>query len=202
MSSWPLLLPTFALLPFFSFFPLRLLLLTHFRESPVCENLFPPIFWHSQKIYAKKIYFLQVNFIFLRKKADFLAFFLLFTASVRSRPPEPPAVPGVLVQRLYQGTGQWPAQFFQHPARKCALNSANQDFFSSIILTPHKNFAPKQFVPKKNGSKKLHPKFFAGQGKKKIDCNLVVQIHYPWGRAVQCHYKQNQELELFKTNIL
>ena len=26
---------------------LRLLLLTHFGESPVCENLFPPIFWHN-----------------------------------------------------------------------------------------------------------------------------------------------------------
>ena len=34
-------------------------------------------------------------FIFLRKKTDFRAFFLLFTASVRSRPPGPPAVPGV-----------------------------------------------------------------------------------------------------------
>ena len=33
-------------LSFFFFFSLRLLLLTHFGESPVCENLFPPIFWH------------------------------------------------------------------------------------------------------------------------------------------------------------
>ena len=31
-------------------------------------------------------------FIFLRKKADFRPFFLLFTANVRSRPPGPPAV--------------------------------------------------------------------------------------------------------------
>ena len=31
---------------FFSFF-LRFLLLTHFGESPVCENLFPPIFWNN-----------------------------------------------------------------------------------------------------------------------------------------------------------
>ena len=38
-------LPTFALSSFFLF--LRLLLLTHFQESPVRENLFPPIFWHN-----------------------------------------------------------------------------------------------------------------------------------------------------------
>ena len=29
------------------FLHLRLLLLTHYGESPVCENLFPPIFWHN-----------------------------------------------------------------------------------------------------------------------------------------------------------
>ena len=29
------------------FFSLRLLILTHFGESPMCENLFPPIFWHN-----------------------------------------------------------------------------------------------------------------------------------------------------------
>ena len=46
---------------FLSLFSLRLLLLTHFGESPVCENLFP-----------------QVIFIFLRKKEDFLAFFPTF----------------------------------------------------------------------------------------------------------------------------
>ena len=41
---WPLFLPSFS----FSFFLfLRLLLLTHFGESPVCENLFPPIFCHN-----------------------------------------------------------------------------------------------------------------------------------------------------------
>ena len=44
MRSWPLLLPSFSLSLLFS---LRLLLFTHFRESPVCENLFPPIFWHN-----------------------------------------------------------------------------------------------------------------------------------------------------------
>ena len=31
----------------FFFFFLRLLLFTHFGESPVRENLFPPIFWHN-----------------------------------------------------------------------------------------------------------------------------------------------------------
>ena len=39
----------------------------------------------------------NVILIFLRKKADFLAIFRLFTASVRSRPPGPSAVPGVLI---------------------------------------------------------------------------------------------------------
>ena len=43
--AWPLLLPSFSL--FYIFSLLRLLLLTHFGESPVCENLFPPIFWHN-----------------------------------------------------------------------------------------------------------------------------------------------------------
>ena len=32
---------------FFFFFLLRLLLFTHFGESPMRENLFPPIFWHN-----------------------------------------------------------------------------------------------------------------------------------------------------------
>ena len=38
---------------FFFLFLLRLLLFTHFGESPVRENLFPPVFWHNTKIYAK-----------------------------------------------------------------------------------------------------------------------------------------------------
>ena len=38
----------------FFFFFLRLVL-THFGESPVCENLFPPIIQHNQKICAKKM---------------------------------------------------------------------------------------------------------------------------------------------------
>ena len=42
--AWPLLLPSFRL--FFSL-SLRLLLLTHFGESPMCENMFPPIFLHN-----------------------------------------------------------------------------------------------------------------------------------------------------------
>ena len=33
--------------PFSLSFSLRLLLLTHFGETLVCENLFPPIFWHN-----------------------------------------------------------------------------------------------------------------------------------------------------------
>ena len=45
--SWPLFSPTFFFFSFFSFFFLRLLLLTHLGETPLSENLFPPIFWHD-----------------------------------------------------------------------------------------------------------------------------------------------------------
>ena len=38
---------TYFFLSFFLFLLLRLLLFTHFGESPVRENLFPPIFWHN-----------------------------------------------------------------------------------------------------------------------------------------------------------
>ena len=62
-----------------SFFSLRLLLLTHFRETPMCEIIFHPIFWHNQKIYAKKnIFFGKFYFIFLRKKGDFSDVFSAF----------------------------------------------------------------------------------------------------------------------------
>ena len=40
--AWPLLLPLFSL----SFFFLRLLLLTHFGETPMREIIFHPIFKH------------------------------------------------------------------------------------------------------------------------------------------------------------
>ena len=43
--AWPLLFPSFGL--FSLFFSLRLLLLTHFRESPVCEIIVHTIFWHN-----------------------------------------------------------------------------------------------------------------------------------------------------------
>ena len=41
-------------------------------------------------------------YLFLWKKADFQVFFRLFTASVWLRPPEPPAVPGVLYITIIQ----------------------------------------------------------------------------------------------------
>ena len=63
---------------FLSLSLLRLLLLTHFGESPMCEIIFHPIFWHNWKIYAKKKYFIWVNFIFLRKKCDFSDVFSAF----------------------------------------------------------------------------------------------------------------------------
>ena len=79
----PLLTLTFALLFFYflrpafghgclghpqslEYFSLRLLLLTHFGESPVCENSFPPIFWLED--ICKKIYIILGNFNFLMKK--------------------------------------------------------------------------------------------------------------------------------------
>ena len=43
--AWPLLLPLFSLSLLFFF--LRLLLLTHFGETPVCEIISTPIFWHN-----------------------------------------------------------------------------------------------------------------------------------------------------------
>ena len=47
-------------------FLFSLLLLTHFGKIPEVENLFPPIFWHTQKIYAKQIHFLNsIPFLFL-----------------------------------------------------------------------------------------------------------------------------------------
>ena len=45
-QSWPLFSPTFFFSLSFSFF-LQLLLFTCFGETPVAENLFPPIFWHN-----------------------------------------------------------------------------------------------------------------------------------------------------------
>ena len=57
----------FHLLFFLFFFFLRLLLFTHFGESPVRENLFPPIFWHNYKIYAKKIFVKVIFYLFTKK---------------------------------------------------------------------------------------------------------------------------------------
>ena len=93
--AWPLLLPLFSLSFFLSLslsvslspLFLRLLLFTNFGETPVCKIISPQIFWH--KINAKK------------NRANFL----LFTASVRSRPPGPPAVPGVLhLENIFRHT--------------------------------------------------------------------------------------------------
>ena len=79
------LLSTFALLSLFLFL-LRLFLLTHFRETHEAENLFSPIFWQSQKIYAKNVIFF----------------------SVCSRPPGPPLVIGVFesILKLFRLSSQ------------------------------------------------------------------------------------------------
>ena len=61
-------------------------------------------FFCKNKNYNKKIFFLHISSSYakifgetppIRKRTDFWAFFLLFTASVRSRPPGTPIVPGV-----------------------------------------------------------------------------------------------------------
>ena len=83
---------TYFLFSFF-FLLLRLLLFTHFGESPVRENLFPPIFWHNSKIYAKKYFFLGNFNSFYGKKLIFAHFFR--TASVWLRSLDQPLVPGV-----------------------------------------------------------------------------------------------------------
>ena len=89
---------------------------TYFCFSPTSGKLpsvkicFPQYFGITRR-YMQKKYLLGVNFIFLRKKGYFSDFFLLFTASVRSRPPGPPAVPGVLkyVQVvIFKGLGVGP----------------------------------------------------------------------------------------------
>ena len=54
--------------------------------------------------YIQKKYLFLVILILLRKKADIRAFFRHFTASVRSQPPGPPAVPGVLRQNSLTAT--------------------------------------------------------------------------------------------------
>ena len=51
------------------------LVLTHFRETPEAENLFPPIFWHNQKVNA--IFFLVI-LIFLEEKNLFSGVFSSF----------------------------------------------------------------------------------------------------------------------------
>ena len=45
----------FHLLSFFFLSFYAFLLFNHFGETPVRENLFPPIFWHNMKEYLKKI---------------------------------------------------------------------------------------------------------------------------------------------------
>ena len=58
MQSWPLLAQAalhappevayaMAIVIVSSFFSRHILLLTHFEETPVCEIIFAPIFWHN-----------------------------------------------------------------------------------------------------------------------------------------------------------
>ena len=67
---------TIVSLFFLFFFLLRLLLLTHFKETPMCENLCPPIFWYRRYMQQKN--FKKSNCYFFTKKTDFRAFFSTF----------------------------------------------------------------------------------------------------------------------------
>ena len=85
MRSWPLLLPTFALLSL-SPLLLRLLLFIHLGKLPRLKICFPRYFGITRRYMQKK---------FLLGYFYFLVFSQLFTASVQSRSPGPPAFPGV-----------------------------------------------------------------------------------------------------------
>ena len=78
---------------FLFLFLLRLLLFTHFGESPVCEYLFPPIFWQ------KKIFFFG-NFFSPRKKGHFRAIFRYGQRSVAEPGPTPSSW-SILAMYLY-----------------------------------------------------------------------------------------------------
>ena len=103
MHSWPLLLPTFALLSsFLSFF---LFLSPSFAFDPLqgisrgWKFVTPNILEKLEDICKKN---LGDFYIFSRKKNDFLGFLLLFKASIWSRPPGPPAAPGVFIIHFNQ----------------------------------------------------------------------------------------------------
>ena len=91
--AWPLLSPSFGLLSFFfsspsfAFHPLR-------GNSHVRNN-FTQYFGITRRYMQKKNIFGGKFYFFKKKRCFFPAVFLLFMASVRSRPPGPPAVPGV-----------------------------------------------------------------------------------------------------------
>ena len=95
VHSWPLLLPSFSLsLLFLSYIFLRLLLLTHFGETPRVWKFVPQYFGITRRYIQKKNLF-----EFCYKKNDFL-----FTASVRSWRPGPPLVPGLFTDFLVQAS--------------------------------------------------------------------------------------------------
>ena len=69
------------------------------KKKQIFERFFDflrPAFGHGHLGHPQSLEYLG-NFYFFTKKNDFRAIFRLFTASVWSRPPGPPAVPGVLI---------------------------------------------------------------------------------------------------------
>ena len=80
----------------------------------------------------QKKYFFWENFIFLRKKGDFSDVFLLFMASVRSRPPGPPAVPGVF---SYCFLSMFCNNLNNVNAHACSLLPINSGGYSAVLPT-------------------------------------------------------------------
>ena len=66
---------------FLSFFFLRLLLLTHFRETPVCEIISPQYFGITRRYMQKKIFF-GGKFYFLKKKRWFFRPFFCWVCNL------------------------------------------------------------------------------------------------------------------------
>ena len=62
-------------------------------KLPRLKICFPQYFGITRRCLQKKCDFYFV----MAKKADFRAFFLLFTANIQSPPPGPPLVPGVFI---------------------------------------------------------------------------------------------------------
>ena len=83
--------------------------------------------------YVKKII---VSFFSFLMKADFRVFFLLFMASIRSRPPGPPAVPGVLLSTFcIHSNLKFYLTLCQEFIAKCFMNISEGGEVETFILS-------------------------------------------------------------------